>query len=447
VTRALRWIGFIALTSSLIACSGEDQVSPTTTSTAVDSTLPPRPSDGVLTIGALVPAEILTRDQHDEFVAVVDSAVRVINANGGYNGQPIRLLWADETESLDATRDTVSQLVEQGAIDVLIGPSSSALAGPIALDVIERGVGLCSPAATSALLSELPDQGMMLRTTQGDAAIARAMIDLTADTGFAAAALVYADDPYGRAFAELLHQFIDERGLNQTVPGSPEENYDYPFTIDTDGTVSNADELAGLASRVVLFVGTDDSARSVLPLLKEKRIIVPDALAAFDTSTIIVEDPVAGDEFDSVDQSFAASGNIIQGVAQDLLAGSTALVAGLRNVDPELNADVTGDVPLLVATVDCLNVIALTAIEAGSDDARTFMVLANETTNTGTRCRSFLDCINALNSELTIDYDGSSGELSLDTNGDATSGPLIAFDFGAEGRAVITRQLRVTTPS
>lgn len=437
--RALRWLGLVALAGSAIACSNGDGAAPSTT-VAVDSVAPVqdgRESDGVLTIGALVPASILTANQRGEFIAVVDSAVRVINATGGYGGQPVRVLWADETDSLASTQKIVTELVTQGSIDVLIGPSSSAQAGSLALDLIDQGVGVCSPAATSALLSELPDKGMMIRTTQNDAAIARAMIDLTADTGFGAAALVYPDDPYGRAFADLLHQFLDERGLNQTVPGSPEENYDYPFVIDDNGTVSIAEDLTGLASRVVLFVGNEDTAQKVLPLLTQKRIIVPDAVVGIDVSTLDRGD----------DGTLTSSGNVIQGVAQDLVSGSASLIGSLRTLDPEFDTTITGDVPLLTATVDCLNVIVLTAIEAGSDDAGTFMVLANETTNTGTRCRTFVECAGALQSQLSIDYDGSTGELSLDSNGDATGGPLVMYEFGPDGRAVIAKQLRVTTSS
>ena len=437
--RTLRWFGLVAVCSGLVACSDGEASTPTTT-VPFDSVAPAqngRPSDGVLTIGVLVPTSVLSENQRNEFIAVVDSAARVINANGGYGGQPVRLLWADETTSLEYTQTIVAELVTRGNVDVLIGPSSSALAGSLALDVIDQGVGVCSPAATSALLSELPDQGMMIRTTPNDAAIARAMIDLTADTGFGAAALVYPDDPYGRAFAELLHQFLDERGLNRTTPGSPEQNYDYPFLIDANGNVSNAEELTGLASRVVLIVGNEDTAKRVLPLLKEKRIIVPDSLVGVDLTTIRTGD----------DSEFASSGNIFQGVTQDLTSGSTELVTSLRALDPQLGIEVTGDVPLLAATVDCLNILVLTAIEADNDDARTFMSLAFEATNTGTRCRTFVDCAGVLQSRLGIDYDGSSGELSLDSNGDATAGALVAYTFGPDGRAVLTNRLRVTTPS
>lgn len=452
MTRALRWFGLLASTGILAACSGDGDVS-TSTTAVVDSAAPTqiiRPSDGVLTIGVLVPADILSRDQRSEFTAVVESAVRVINTNGGYNGQPVQVLFADETASLQITQRIVSDLVSEGAIDVLIGPSSSALAGPLTLDLIEQGVGVCSPAATSALLSELPDQGMMIRTSQNDAAIARAMIELTAGTGYAAAALVYPDDAYGRAFADLLHQFLDENSLNQTNPGSPEQNYDYPFVIDADGTVSNAEDLAGLAATVVVFVGNEDTARNVLPLMRAKDIIAPDALIGVDLTTIETignGTPVDGAAVGGESDGFLSSGSTIRGVAQDLTAGSAAMVDGLRAVDPALDPTITGEVPLLTATVDCLNILALSAVDAGSDDARTFMLLANDTTNTGTRCRSFVECIDVLDEELGIDYDGASGELSLDGNGDAVAGPLLRYDFGPEGRAVITQQLRVTSSS
>lgn len=92
-------------------------------------------------------------------------------------------------------------------------------------------------------------------------------------------------------------------------------------------------------------------------------------------------------------------------------------------------------VALSSAVVDCLDLLALAATSADTDDARTFMREAIPVSRGGSRCNTFSECRALIDDGLNVDYDGPTGLLALTANGDPAAATFVAYGFGDDGRA------------
>lgn len=434
----------VCVTLVLTACSSSSSPAIPTT-VPVSSTLPTSSGggDGELRIGLLVPRPILDDFQVAALTRVLESVVRIINSNGGFGERPVVLLVEDETESADATVRAIENLLEKN-VDAIIGPSSSRMVVETASKITDSGVGLCSPAAKSILLDNLPDGGLMIRTSRLDTTFSEAIARQVADEGVAAATVIFPDDPYGRAFDEDLRQRLVEQGLDETSSdqgsddSSPDSAVDFSHVAYrlSDGTFETDVDLGDTFTNIV-FIGDEsatkafiEAAAALQPGFGSKNLFVTDSMTSVsnnDLSRVGLED----------------SGLSIRGVADDAFAGAGLLTDFIRNLDPD-DGDVSADgIPWISAFADCLNVIALAAVQAGSDDATEFMKFTTDITNTGSGCDSFVDCLGYIREPRNIDYNGPTGELDLDARGDAVNGTILTYRLTSGGLLQVTGRLRV----
>ena len=84
---------------------------------------------------------------------------------------------------------------------------------------------------------------------------------------------------------------------------------------------------------------------------------------------------------------------------------------------------------------DCVNMVALAAIQAGTDSPAEIAAQMAWVCTGGTQCRSFVECSEPLSRGLQIDYEGPSGntELSMRT-GDPSTARFEEFEFDGDGR-------------
>ena len=85
---------------------------------------------------------------------------------------------------------------------------------------------------------------------------------------------------------------------------------------------------------------------------------------------------------------------------------------------------------------DCLAVIALAAQSAGSSQPRDIASSVSAVTTSGTRCSAFVTCSTALLDGRNINYNGPSGNLTIDADGNVTTAIFERFTFDDTGRDV-----------
>ena len=126
------------------------------------------------------------------------------------------------------------------------------------------------------------------------------------------------------------------------------------------------------------------------------------------------------------------------------LSSNTNLDSDIRRglvgiaVDAFAGADSMTDISLpafSTAITDCINLLALAAISSESDFAEKFMARVPEVSRGGSGCNTFEDCLALLQQSLNIDYNGVTGLLELDPNGDPSRAQFVTFGFNDQGRS------------
>ncbi len=91
-----------------------------------------------------------------------------------------------------------------------------------------------------------------------------------------------------------------------------------------------------------------------------------------------------------------------------------------------------------------MNLIALAAIDAQSDNPVKFRAKMSSVSAGGRVCNTFEQCAATIDEGLGIDYNGVSGRIDLSNTGDPTRAWFEVFHFDEEGDEVHEDPLEVT---
>lgn len=399
-----------AIAAALIAgaCTGgdDDAVTSTTTASTTSTTTIPRDDDGQLVLGIYLPVTGAGSELGQPMIAAVEDAVDRINTAGGVLGQSVRTIQADEGAGTG-----LGELLEQG-VDAIVGPASSltALTQLGAAVDPNTGVVVCSPSATSLLLDDYPDNTFLFRTAPSDSLQMAAIARQVQRTGARSVAVGYLDDPYGRGLHAAFLDEIEARRL--AVPVS------VGFSGDQTDLSGSAAALLDADPGVIVVLGdADDGGRLIA------------ALDAADTASpqVIVNDA-------------------IREARQTIQSLSSEFRSRLTGVAP-LASSTDEDAPdgfFAAHAVDCVNLIALSVVVAGTDAPRTFRTNMAGVSADGRACDTFQACALLLEQGLNIDYGGASGSAELsNATGDPIEARFESFSFEANGTEIRSFQFEV----
>jgi len=405
---------FLSITTmaGLVACNSSSSTSTPDSTPQVSTTTAPQVSDGVFRLGLLIPQTGSVDDSGESLTEVATNAIDIVNASGGILGHDIELVVRDEGSDSATALAAVDNFINEDHIDALIGPMSSPIALSVLPHLVENKIGSCSPTATAVSLASFPDNGLFVRTTPSDILASEAMAQLIGQTGVVETLVAYPDDPYGRAFVAEIRRSLAVQGIaivNEVA-------------YDTDSTdyAPIAQELTVNPNSVITLIGNSESGgrllNSLIDTKSANKIIVNDAISQVDLGTNV-----------NLDSEMRQQ---IVGVAVDAFAGANA----------NNNALVP---PFSAAVVDCVNLIALAAIASKSDIADVFMAQVPVVSRGGSGCNLFEDCLALLKQSLNIDYNGVTGLLDLDPNGDPSRAQFVTFGFDDQGRSEFKERINV----
>jgi len=396
---------------ALAACSsGGGDVTPPTTQPAPETTVVvEQESDGILTIGLLLPTSDPTLGEG--LINAATDAVERINNTGGVLGRQVRIVERDEgLGDGTAAASIASMLDSSDRVDAVIGPSSSLTALSDLDTLVNAGVATCSPTATALALDDFPDNRLFFRTAPSDSLQAVAIADLAERTGVQDVAVVSVDDAYGRPFAAAVESALT--GGTRSVRNVQQFSF-----VRSDGDLaSKARDVADSNVRVViLLAGSDDGAAF---------------LEALDDT-----------DFGSIDTIIVNDALREPGITQRIEALDSALRPLIRGVAPQAQSsdpDRPFDPPGLFAAhaFDCVNLIALAAYAVDSDDPADFATQIPSLTVGGRVCTSFEACVELLDEPLDINYNGPDGITELLVVGDPARARFDVFSFDSTGRTV-----------
>jgi ABC-type branched-subunit amino acid transport system substrate-binding protein len=332
---------------------------------------------------------------------------------------------ADTETASQAAVQAARQLISGGA-SCLTGAWASANTIPVGTSVAARQrVPQISPASTSAEISTLEDDGFVFRTAPSDnlqgVALADTVEQELGGTDFTVS-LAARNDAYGEGFINRFKEAWEERGGSTTGPVlyDPQQ----PSYNSEAGRI-----VSGNPDAYVIIDFPDTYARMGAALART---------GEFDASKLFTADGLAADE-------------IPEGVPMRALAGAK----GTRPGTPE-----TGEAVERFATLfedaggpargtfdahnfDAVMMCFLGATAAGSSEGTEIQEALRDVSGPPGDKFDFLrlpDAVRALQDGRDIDFDGVTGPIDWDENGDPTTATYEVWTYGDDGALKVMRQ-------
>ena len=338
------------------------------------------------------------------------AAIEVINdalAEAGITSVTVEIVATeDDQTNAKAGVEAATKLVQTDGVDMILGPLASTVTLAAAQSVtIPQQVVTISPSSSASNLTNVQDNGYLYRTAPGDAAQANFLVGLMAEE-FGADATVNVgvrNDDYGTGFESDFSGAWEANG--GTVGAKVEWNPD-AATFDTE-----AQDLVAGSPDAWLIVDFPETFAKVGPALVRTGEWDP-------TRTFVTDglrDPSlpgsAGDQ--ATEGLFGTSPTTASNPAAKGFDGVFAATApaGVKRGTFDVNA------------FDAVIVAFLAALKAGTNDGTVWKdELADVSGPEGTKYayRDLAQAITDVIAGKDIDYEGASGPINFDENGDPT---------------------------
>ncbi len=390
----------------IAGCSSDDDATPATTlaaPTTTEEVSAPTTEAGLtgegLDLALLAPPPGLLATLFQGQVRGADFAVEDVNAGGGVLDGPLSISTSAAEPGAEPAAN-VTAAVDGGA-QALIGPAGSSGGIEVRDEVVALDSTICSASATVPRLTLGQDPLALFRTAVPDditsAYLAGQIINRRDETAPDAAwkvAIVARADAYGRSVGNTMAAVLQSAGL---VPLVVDYN---PRRVQFAGT---AEEVAALEPDVSILVTYEEGANLLSALVSEG--LDPSTIIGLESffAPRIADLATAGTEATAVDgfQMFGAM-------------GTRAFLERLYDADPN------GQIANAPQAYDCAVVLSLATAVLDAGDADTLAEAAIDVTGGGVPCTTYADCLDNLAAGDDIDYDGVSGQIALDDNGDPT---------------------------
>lgn len=154
----------------------------------------------------------------------VQLAVDQLNEAGGLLGKEVELIVRDDGTSPDLGRDAASKLVEIDKVVAIIGALSSGVTLAASSVTIPAQIPLISPASTSPALTEVADNGYLFRTVVSDAMQGVVLAELAQELGYRAVNVLYVNNAYGKGLNLAFKRSFEALGGRVAAEVPYEEN-------------------------------------------------------------------------------------------------------------------------------------------------------------------------------------------------------------------------------
>ncbi len=170
-----------------------------------------------LKIGLLLDLSSGSAEVYRDRQRAFELAIKHVNEGGGVFGLPVTAAVADATANPENAVAAARRLVEVEGVHAIVGPNASAGALPVAERVIgPAAVPTVSFSATSPALTAVADNDFLFRTALSDVSQGPVLARLARERGFDNVGLLHVDDAWGRGLAAAFEAAWD--GPLKAVP-------------------------------------------------------------------------------------------------------------------------------------------------------------------------------------------------------------------------------------
>ena len=368
--------------------------------------------DGVLKLGGVLPLTGALAFLSPPEIAGAELAVADINAAGGVLGKPVE--WSVEDSSdgdhPEIAPASATKLLSEG-VDAIVGAAASGVTRLIIDQVTKNKTVQISMSNTAPDLTDWKDGGYYFRTAPSDLLQGAIVGNQIVADGNENVAIIYQQTAYGEGLEAKAKAVIEGAGAT-VVSSLPFPEAETNFDTIVDQTIA-----AGADSVLVISY---DEIKKIVPALQKKN---------FDGSKIYFVD---GNLANFSDQSWKG---YIEGAKGTLPGGQTDEAFKKRASDlyKTNHGEELKEFAYLAETYDAVILLALAAEQAGNDSGEAIAANMQSVSTGGEKVTDFAAGLAAIKDGKDIDYDGFSGPIEFDDNGDPTGASIGIHQYGKEG--------------
>jgi len=408
--RARRALGSIAAVGAgaliLAACSGGT----TPTETAEPSTPSEERAPLTLEIGTVLPQTGALAYLGPPEEAGVGLAVAEINAAD--LGITVDVEYGDSGDPDNKAFETTVPRLLQSGVSAIVGAASSGVTKLFLDQAVGAGVITFSPANTSPDFTTWEDNGLYWRTAPSDLLQGEVLANVIAEDGHANLGIIYLNDAYGSGLEASLTENFEGTGGSVVASQSYNAN-DTSFDAQVSAVLAAAPD-------AVAVIGFEETA-TIVPAFVQN---------GFDGGNFYFVDGNIQQWGTNMPVSLEGSkgtqpGPVLADDFQERLIAQWQEQAGEELTDFNYAAE----------SYDAVVLLALAALAANSTDAADIagqLRTVSGGEGDGTKCTSFDECAQIILDGGTADYDGYSGNITFDENGDPTEATIGVFQYGAD---------------
>jgi ABC-type branched-subunit amino acid transport system substrate-binding protein len=364
-------------------------------------------ASGPLKIGSLLPETGSLAFLGPPEFAGVDLAVADINAAGGVLGENIEHIRGDSGDtSTDIAQQTTDSHLAAG-VSAIVGAASSSVSKTVIDKIASAGVVHFSPANTSPDFTNYPDDGYYFRTAPSDTYQGAVLGQLMAKDGAKNIVILNLDDEYGNGLAK--YALAAFTGTETNIIYNPQAT---EFSAEvTKAKAAKPDAIA--------IIGFDETAEVLVELIKQ-------GIGPNKVKTYLVDGNYSNTAYKEL------PAGIMKGVKATTpgVKPDSTFRDRLLSVDPALT-----DYSYSAESYDAVILIALAAEQGGATDGKTIRDNLESVSKGGTKCTTFADCKALIAEGTDIDYDGISGPVDFDKNGDPSIATMGVYLYTANDKS------------
>lgn len=326
--------------------------------------------------------------------------------NEADSGISMEVIYRDSGDTTtDIATVSVTDLLSQD-VSAIIGAASSGVSFTVIDQIAAAGVVQFSPANTSPDFTDYEDEGLYFRTAPSDLLQGEVLGNLIAEDGASTLGLLVLNDPYGTGLAAATKEAFEAAGgevVAEELFNTGDSNFDAQLSAIN---AANPDAVA-----VITF----DEAKVVVPAL--------------------VGSGYPGDQLYFVDGNLS---DYSADFAPGLVAGAKGTLPGpVLEDDFRARMDATdpnlADYSYGPESYDAAVLIALAAYAANSTDGTEIAKYLRQVSGgsgDGEKVTDLAEAFALLAEGQQIDWDGPSGPITLDENGDPTEATIGIYQYG-----------------
>lgn len=378
------------------------------------SVVPASAADTQLKIQAIIPLTGSLAFLSPPEIAGLHLAVADINAAGGVLGKKVTL---DITDSGDGSTLNIADQSATKAIankvDVVIGAAASGVTRHIINKITGAKIVQISMSNTAPDLSTWKDGGYYFRTAPSDLLQGKVIASQILQDGAESVAIVYQDTSYGVGLKGVAEKSLKAGGGSVTSYAFPENETNFSSIVD---------KVVASGPDAVLLISYDESKKA-LPALKAK---------GYNGGNVYLVDG------NLVDYSGESYGSYLNG-AKGTNPGKALTDAFKKRLSAAYTKVEKKELKEFVYGAETYDAVLLAAIAAQAAKDASGVGIRKELTNVSkagkgkVKVTSFKAALAAIKAGKKVDYDGVSGPIEFDANGDPTGAFIGIYRYGASG--------------